>query len=114
MMRQVIRWILNAISLFIVSKLVSGVMVSDFSAALIAIIVISLLNIFIKPLLILLTLPITILTLGLFTFVINAVLLMLAGVITPGFQVDGFGAALVGSIVFTVVSMLLRSLLSEK
>jgi putative membrane protein len=68
----------------------------------------------IKPLLVLLTLPITILTLGLFTVVINALLLLLAGFITPGFHVDGFGAAIVGSILFTIISMLLRSLLQEK
>jgi putative membrane protein len=114
MISVLLRWFLNALALFLVSKMVPGVILEDFSAALVAIIIISLLNILIKPILILLTLPITILTLGLFTVIINAVLLLLAGAITPGFGVDGFGAALVGSILFTVISMLLRSVLGEK
>lgn len=114
MVQLLLRWFLNALALFLVSKLVPGVLLADFGAALIAIIIISLLNVFIKPILILLTLPITLITLGLFTVVINAALLLLAGSITPGFRVEGFVAALVGSILFTVLSMLLRSLLTEK
>jgi len=114
MIRLIIGWFLNALALFLVSKIVPGVILADFRAALFAIVIISLLNIMIKPILILLTLPITLITLGLFTVVINALLLMVAGEISPGFGVEGFGAALVGSILFTIISMLLRAFLQEK
>lgn len=103
-------WFLNALALYIVSKLVGGIEVLDFGSALIAVIVIGLVNAFMKPLFLLLTLPINILSLGLFTFVINALLLLLSSSLTPGFQVHGFGAALIGSVLLSVVSVLLHSL----
>lgn len=108
-MNLLIRWLLNALALFIVSRIVPGIVVSDFAAALIAVIVMAFVNTLIKPLLILLTLPVTIVTLGLFTFVINALMLMLVAHFTPGFDVNGFGAALIGSILLTLVSTLLFS-----
>lgn len=111
-MSLIIRWFINALSLFIVSRIVPGVELSDFGAALIAVIIIGLVNAFIKPILVLLTLPVNILTLGLFTFVLNAVMLMLAGSLAPGFKVDGFVPALLGSILLTIVSTLLFSLVS--
>lgn len=103
-------WFLSAIALFIVSRLVRGIELVDFGSALIAVIVIGLVNALIKPLFLLLTLPINILSLGLFTFVINALLLLLASSLTPGFQVHGFGTALIGSILLSIISMLLHSL----
>lgn len=111
-MAIIIRWFINALSLFIVSRLVTGVHLADFGSALIAVIIIGLVNTFIKPILVLLTLPVNILTLGLFTFVINAVMLMLASSLTPGFKVDGFVTALLASILLTIVSTLLFSLVS--
>lgn len=103
-------WFISAIALYIVSKLVRGIELLDFGSALVAVIIIGLVNALIKPLFLLLTLPLTILSLGLFTFVINAAMLMLASSFTPGFQVNGFGTALVGSILLSVISMLLHSL----
>lgn len=111
-MSIIIRWFINALALFIVSKLVSGVHLDDFGSALIAVIIIGLVNAFIKPILVLLTLPVNILTLGLFTFVLNALMLMLAGSLSPGFKVDGFITALLASILLTIVSTLLFSLVS--
>lgn len=110
MVKLAANWVLNALALFIVSKILSGIYVANFATALIAALVIGLVNALVKPILLFLTLPITILTLGLFTFVINALLLLLAGAITPGFRVDGFGTALVGSILLSLISTILHTL----
>jgi putative membrane protein len=103
-------WVVNALALFIVSKIITGIRLQDFWSALMAVAVIGLVNTLIKPVLLFLTFPITILTLGLFTFVVNAFMLILASSLTPGFKVDGFGTALVGSILLSLVSTLLHSL----
>jgi len=110
MIRIVANWFLNALALYLVTYIVPGVRVDGFGAALWAIIIISFLNAIIRPVLIILTLPITILTLGLFVFIINALLLLLAGSITPGFHVYGLGSALIGSIVLTLITMLFQRL----
>jgi putative membrane protein len=104
------RWVLNALALYIVAQIIPGIRLMDFVSALVAVAVIAAVNVFIKPLLLIVTLPITILTLGLFAFIINAILLLLASRIVPGFIVDGFGAALLGSILFSVISTTLHSL----
>ena len=111
-MNVLIRWFVNALSLFIVSKIVTGIEVKDFTTALIASLIIGLINTLIKPVLLLLTLPINILTLGLFTFIINAVLLLLAGNVISGFIVQNFWSAFIGSILLSLVSTVLFSLLS--
>lgn len=103
---------MNALSLYIVSNIVSGIHVKDFSTSLVASLIIGLINALIKPILILLTLPINILTLGLFTFILNACMLLLAGRVTPGFVVDGFGSALIGSILLSLVSTILFTIIS--
>lgn len=97
-------WLVTALSLMITAYIVPGFIVTSFVAALIAALVLGLVNAIVKPLLVLLTLPLTIVTLGLFLFVVNAITIWLAGIITPGFQVAGFGPALVGSIVLTLVA----------
>lgn len=102
--------LLQGISLYIVSSLVPGIHLDSFAAAILAVFVISLLNMFIKPVLFILTLPITVLTLGLFALVLNALMLMLAGSVLSGFTVDGFGAAFLGSIAYSLLSALLNSL----
>lgn len=109
-MGMLIAWLVNALALVITSYIVPGFRISDFPTALLAAVVIGLLNIFIKPILLLLTLPINLLTLGLFTFVVNALLLMLASRIVPQMMVDGFLAALLASLVISVVSTILSSL----
>ena len=97
-------WLVTAISLIITANLVSGFVVSSFGAALVAAVVIGLVNAIVKPILVILTLPLTILTLGLFLFVVNAITIWLAGVLTPGFDVTGLLPALLGSIILTLVA----------
>lgn len=99
-----VTWLVTAVSLMITAYIVPGFVVNNFVAALVAAVILGLVNAIVKPILVLLTLPLTILTLGLFLFVINAITIWLAGVFTPGFAVAGFGAALIGSIVLTLVT----------
>ncbi len=109
MLTIVANWFLSALALYLVTRIVPGIKVDDFGSALIAVLVIGLVNALVKPLFIILTLPATILTLGLFLLVINALMLMLASSFSPGFRVEGFGTALVGSILFSIISSLLQS-----
>jgi len=109
-MPLLIRWVINALALMLVAYLVGGIHVQGFFSALVASALIGLLNAFLRPLLIILTLPLTILTLGLFAFVINALMLLLASSILAGFQVDGFGSALWGALLLTLVSWLIGAL----
>jgi Predicted membrane protein len=106
-------WILNAVSLLIVAYLVPGINVASFGSALIAALVLGLLNTLVKPILILLTLPITVVTLGLFLIVINALVFWFAGTILKGFQVEGFWWAMLGAVVYSLVSGLFSGLLSK-
>jgi putative membrane protein len=99
------RWIVNAAALMLVAYLYPGVTVTSFIAALIAALVLGLVNAIIRPLLVMLTLPVTILTLGLFIFVINALLFWLVASVVDGFQVAGFGAALLGSILYSLLTL---------
>lgn len=110
MINLLVRWLINAVALFLVSRILPGFIVDDFAAAMIAVIIIGLVNALIKPILAILTLPINILTLGLFSFILNALLLLMASSMTPGFHIDGFGTALLGSILLSVVTMLLQSI----
>jgi putative membrane protein len=106
-------WLVTAISLLITANIVSGFTVSSFGAAAIAAIVLGLVNAIVKPILVLLTLPLTIVTLGLFLFVINALTIWLAGELTPGFDVAGFLPALIGSIVLTLVTSAINFLIDR-
>ncbi len=105
MLNLLIRWVLFALAIIFVGWIVPGISVENFISAMLVCIILALINTFIKPLLQFISLPINILTLGLFTFVINALLFMLAGVITPGFEVDGFLSALLGSIILSIFSL---------
>ncbi len=104
-------WILNAVALLVVAYILPGITVASFGSALIAALVLGLLNTLIKPLLILLTLPLTVVTLGLFLIVLNALVFWFAGSILKGFQVDGFWWAVIGAIVYSIVSTALSGLL---
>lgn len=97
-------WLLTAISLIITAKIVPGIYVANFQAAMIAVVVMGLVNAIVKPILTILTLPLTILTLGLFLFVVNAISLSLVSYLTPGLTVNGFWPALFGAIVLSLVS----------
>lgn len=104
-------WILNAVSLLVVAYLLPGITVASFGSAMIAALVLGLLNTIVKPVLMFLTLPITIVTLGLFLIVINALVFWFAGSILKGFEVDGFWWALIGAVVYSIVSSLFARLL---
>ncbi len=110
-MQLILVWILNAVALLIVAYVLPGITVSSFGSALIAALVLGLLNTLVKPVLILLTLPITIVTLGLFLLVLNALVFWFAGSILKGFHVNGFWWAVLGAIVYSLVSGLLSRLL---
>lgn len=110
-MEIILVWILNAVALLIVAYILPGINVASFGSALIAALVLGLLNTLVKPLLILLTLPITVVTLGLFLLVINALVFWFAGSILKGFQVGGFWWAVIGAIVYSLISGLLSRLI---
>jgi putative membrane protein len=104
-------WVLNAVALLAVAYLLPGIAVASFGSALIAALVLSLLNTLVKPILVLLTLPITVVTLGLFLLVLNALLFWFAGSVLRGFQVDGFWWAVGGAILYSFISGLLSKLI---
>ena len=106
-MKIIFRWLLLAAALLLVAHLYPGVVVNSFGAAMIAAFVIGLLNTLLRPILVLLTLPVTVITLGLFLFVINAVMFYFAASMLDGFQVTGFTAALIGSLIYTLCSMVI-------
>ena len=102
--------LINSVAVFAAGYILPGIKIENFVTAIIASIVLGVLNTFVKPILIILTLPINIITFWLFTFVINAVLVLIAAAIVPGFHVDGFWWALIFSLVLSVVSSFLNSL----
>lgn len=109
----IFRWIINAIALLLVSQFVPGFHVNTIYTALIAALLLGLVNAIIRPLLILLTLPITLLTLGAFTLIINALMLLLVASIVKGFTIDGFSPAFWGAIILWAISFLSNHLLSK-
>ena len=111
MLSLLARWVVNAAALLLVAYLYPGVAVTSFAAAMIAALVLGLVNALIRPLLVILTLPVTLLTLGLFLFVINALLFWLVAEIVQGFRVTGFVAALVGSILYSLITLVTSWLL---
>ena len=113
MVKLLAKWALSACALLLVAYLYSGVELRGFGAALLAAFVIGLLNAVVRPLLVVLTLPVTLLTLGLFLFVINAAVFWLAAQMLDGFQVRGFGAALLGSLMYTAMGIVIESALER-
>ena len=113
MLRLVARWLLSAAALLLVAYLYAGVEVRSFGAALLAALLIGLLNTVVRPLLVVLTLPATVLTLGLFLFVINALMFWAAASLIEGFQVRGFLAALVGSLIYSLMGVVIESALGR-
>ncbi|MBP0624547.1 MULTISPECIES: phage holin family protein [Cupriavidus] len=110
-MRLLVVWIINAVSLFVLPYIIPSIHIKSFGSAMLAALVLGLVNTLIRPILVILTLPVTLLTLGLFIFVINALLFLFVGNLLSGFTVDGFWAALLGSVLYSVISWLLASLL---
>jgi putative membrane protein len=109
-MKILINLVLSAVAVFIASYLLPGVHVANFTAALIAALVLGIVNAVLKPILLILTLPINLMTLGLFTFVINAVIILFAANIVPGFSVDGFLWALILSVVLAIINSVLHAI----
>jgi putative membrane protein len=106
-MKIIVRWLLLAAALLLVAHLYPGVNVASFTSALIAAFVLGLFNTLVRPLLVLLTLPVTLITLGLFLFVINALMFWAAASVLDGFNVAGFSAALIGSLLYSVCGMVI-------
>lgn len=109
-MRLLLIWALNAVALLLVTYFIPGVHIENFYSALVAVLVLGLVNTVIRPVFVLLTLPVTLLTLGLFLFVINALMFWFVGEFLSGFRVDGFLSALFGSIVYSVASWFFSSM----
>lgn len=106
-MKTIVRWLLLAAALLLVAYLYPGVTVTSFVSAMIAAFVIGVFNTLLRPLLVLLTLPVTLLTLGLFLFVINALMFWAAAQVLDGFAVAGFTAALIGSLIYSLIGMVI-------
>jgi putative membrane protein len=109
----IVRWLILTIAILSAAYFIQGIYVSSFAAAFFAAAVLGVLNALFKPVLILLTLPINILTLGLFTFIINAALLKLTAALIPGFHLQGFWPAVLGALVISIVNWLLHILIAD-
>ena len=110
-MKLIVRWLLLAAALLLVAHLYPGVTVKSFGSAMIAAFVLGLLNTLLRPILVLLTLPVTIVTLGVFILVVNALCFWFASSLLKGFEVSGFWSAFFGSILYSIVSWLLSALI---
>ena len=113
-MRILLIWVVNALVLYLLPYLIRGISIKGFGSALIAVAVLGLVNAVIRPVFVLLTLPVTVLTLGLFLFVVNALMFWFVGRILAGFHVDDFTSALLGSLVYSAVTWLLSTLLASR
>jgi len=113
-MRLLLHWVLSAVALLLVAHFVSGFHVSGFLVALIAAVVIGFINGTLGFLIKIVTFPFTIITFGIFLLVVNALMLMLAAAVLPGFRVDGFGAAFWGGLVLGLLNMVIRWVLKEQ
>jgi len=105
----IVNWLLSAVALLVVAQIIRGIEVRGFGAALIATVMIGLVDVFIGPIVRFFSFPFVVLTLGLFRFLVNGLLLKIASMFTPGFRVDGCLAAVLGSLVLTVLSTILHS-----
>ena len=111
MIKLLLVWLINAFALVAVAYLMPGITVASFTTALVAALVLGLINAVVRPVLVLLTLPVTLITLGLFIFVLNGLLFWFVGSFIQGFVVQGFWSGVFGAIVFSLISWLLSGLL---
>ncbi len=109
-----VRWLVQTAAITFAAYLLDGIHVEGFFSAFFAAVILGILNAFFRPILIILTLPVNILTFGLFTFVINAILLMMVSGVIPGFEVHGFWPAVFGSLIISLVSWFLSSFINER
>lgn len=112
-MKILINWLVSALAIIVTAYLLPGVHIASFVTALAVALVLGIINAIVKPIIVILTLPINILTLGLFTFVINALIILLVSALVPGFVVNGFESALLFSIVLAIINFFLH-LLGDK
>ena len=112
-MKLIVKWLLSACALLAVAYFYNGVQVSSFTTALLAAFIIGLFNTVVRPVLVVLTLPVTLITLGLFLFVINALMFWAAAGVMDGFRVTGFSAALIGSLIYSVFGLVIESALER-
>lgn len=105
-----VRWVINALGLLLIANIIENVSLEGFGAALISVLVLGIVNAVIRPILLLLTLPLNILTLGLFTFVVNGFILYMVASVVDGFQINGFLAAIVATILLSLISALANKL----
>lgn len=110
MTRLILKWVLNCVALFLVMKIVPGIEIDQFQALIIGALAIGLLNTFLRPIIVLFTLPVNLLTLGLFTLVINGFMFYLAANLVTGFRVAGFGTAFMAAFLFSIASFVLNLL----
>lgn len=108
-----LRWLINAVALYLTALIVPGIRVTGFGGAVLAALVLGVVNAVIRPVILLLTLPLNILTLGLFTFVVNAFMLYIAAAVTHGIVLESALAAFVGAIVLSVISFILSRLVAD-
>jgi putative membrane protein len=108
---MIARWLINALALYITALLLPGFQLRGVIATLVAAAILGIVNAIIRPLLVILTLPLNLVTLGLFTFVINALMLLITSAIVPGFSIRGFGWAVVGAVVLSIISFLLTHII---
>ncbi|MFH1975195.1 MAG: phage holin family protein [Pseudomonadota bacterium] len=114
MINILFKWLILTSSIMITSYLIDGIRVADISSAFLAAAVLGILNVFLRPIAIILTLPVNILSLGLFTFAINALLLIITSQTISGFEVNGFWAAVIGSFVISIISWVINTLVRKK
>jgi len=109
----IIRWVVNALALLVAAWILKGIVVSSYLSLFVAAFVIGLLNAFLRPVVLLLTLPLNILTLGLFTLVVNGIMILLAGDVVRGFEVHGFFSAVFAALIMGLVSFILNLFISD-
>ena len=112
-MEILINWVVNAMVIFSIAYIMPGVHVANFTTSLVVALILGIINAFLKPILIILTLPINILTLGIFTFILNALLIIFVSRLVPGFTIDGFLWAFVFGIVLSIANTFVRTLLPK-
>lgn len=108
-----LRWLFNTVAIYVTTRIISGIRVPDLSGAIVAALVLGIVNAFIRPIILFLTLPVNIVTLGLFTLIVNTLMLYVVAWITPSLQISGFGAAFIGALLIAIISTLLSHLLTR-
>ncbi len=108
-----LRWLFNAIAIFMTTRIIQGVQVPDFTTAILAALILGIVNAFIRPIVLLLTLPINLLTLGLFTLIVNTLMLYIVAAVVPSFVITGFVSALVGALLIAIISTLLSHIFAR-